>query len=235
MIDTTNINIIDIIAPIWFMTLWLGYSQFADSTKQKNLVNAMQKYRIYWIKNSIRRSERLVDTRIIESLLQSTTFLASTSILIIGGLVAILGYGEKALPIIQSIPFADNTDTKMWITKTTLMLTIFIYSFFKFTWVIRQFNYALVLLLSAPQYNPDEKNLKNKIRNTHRCAEYVHKISTMTSNAGKHFNMGVRSYYFGLVALSWYINSVLFIVMSILVVLVIYRREFISKTLTLLE
>ena len=49
------------------------------------------------------------------------------------------------------------------------------------------------------------------------------------------FNRGVRAYYYGLAALSWFLHPVLFAVVTVWVVAVIYRREFLSYTLELLE
>jgi len=55
------------------------------------------------------------------------------------------------------------------------------------------------------------------------------------SGAVLNFNRGVRAYYFGLAALSWFMHPMLFAAVTIWVVAVVYRREFMSPTLTLLE
>lgn len=225
------IHILDVIAIGIFFSAWFGYSYFARTHTSRNLVNALHRYRIRWMKAMIRRVDRLVDLRILGNLVSTTTFLASTSILIIGGLMALLGYGEKAISILNTLPFRVETTMFMWLVKTSLLLVIFIHSFFKFTWVIRQFNYATVLMVAAPLYKADPKD----IHNTKESARYVHRIANMISNSSAHFNMGVRTYYFGLVALSWYVGPLLLIFLSILVILVLYRREFRSKTLMLLE
>ena len=49
------------------------------------------------------------------------------------------------------------------------------------------------------------------------------------------FNRGMRAYYFGLAALSWFIHPFVFAFATLFVVLVIYRREFKSKTLRMLN
>ncbi len=228
-----TIKLLDLAAFCWFLTVWTVYSyivDFSDCNRQ-TLVNVMHKYRLRWIKSCIKREDRLVDIRIVANLVQTSTFLASTSILIIGGLGAMLGYGEKAIAMLSHMPFAIETSLHMWVIKTLLLLVIFIHSFFKLTWVIRQFNFSTVLIVAAPRYIKGESDLKN----TKESARYVIRISTIISNAGRHFNMGLRSYYFGLVALSWYISPVLFIILSVLVILVLYRREFVSRTLDLLK
>lgn len=227
-----NIEIIDIAALLWFGFLWISYSVFAENKEENNLVKIMHKYRLRWMKQMVRREDRLIDVRIISALMRTTIFFASTSILIIGGLVAVLGYGDKAIHIIADLPFGISANMHMWIIKTMLLLVIFVYSFFKFTWVIRQFNYSSVLVVATPYVDENDEKALEVVKTQ---ARYAVRIATMLTNAGRHFNMGVRSYYFGLVALSWYISPVIFMLLSILVIAVLYRREFMSKTLILLE
>ena len=51
------------------------------------------------------------------------------------------------------------------------------------------------------------------------------------SMAGNQFNYGLRSYYFGLATLAWFITPWLYMVATTIVVLVLYQREFHSKVL----
>ncbi len=51
----------------------------------------------------------------------------------------------------------------------------------------------------------------------------------LISNAGRHFNMGLRAYYFGLAAITWFFHPLFFMAVTMLVVMVIYRREFHSR------
>lgn len=223
---------IDIVALVWFLASWFMYAYFADHTwgDTSNLVKVMHKYRIQWMRQMIKREDRLVDVRIIGHLLQSTTFFASTSILIIIGVFALMNYAERALEIISHIPYAVVTDPYVWVIKTVLLLCIFIFAFFKFTWVLRQFNYATVLIASAPTYQDGDQNMDE----ARKANKYAMKAATMLSNAARHFNTGIRSYYFGLAALAWYMHPVLLIIAATVVVLVLYRREFLSRTLILL-
>ena len=41
----------------------------------------------------------------------------------------------------------------------------------------------------------------------------------------------MRTYYFGLAALSWFVHPYLLVALTVAVVLVVYRREFRSRTL----
>ena len=233
LIMTDFIPIIDLVALLFFVAMWFGYSLFADYDRgnTESLVKAMHRFRLQWAKSMIKREDRFVDLRLIGNLLKTTIFLASTSIFLIVGLVAVMGFANEAVKLSQVFMFMPETTPQMWIGKTMLLLVIFIYSFFKSTWVARQLNYASVLVLAAPKYYPEAKNLDE----VKRESRYVHRITTMLSNASRHFNMAIRAYYFGLVALSWYINPLLLMFMSVLVVLVLYRREFMSRTLIMLS
>ena len=51
----------------------------------------------------------------------------------------------------------------------------------------------------------------------------------------RHFNDGIRAYYFALAELSWFFHPWALMLSTAWVVLVLYRREFHSKALAILE
>jgi uncharacterized membrane protein len=52
------------------------------------------------------------------------------------------------------------------------------------------------------------------------------RLLRVISMAATPFNFGLRAYYFGMTMLAWFVSPWLFMLMSIGVVLVLYRREF---------
>ena len=64
---------------------------------------------------------------------------------------------------------------------------------------------------------------------------YAKMAATIGNLAASHFNRGMRAYYFGLAALTWFIHPWLFIVATTWVVGVLYRREFRSRILRAVE
>ena len=64
-----------------------------------------------------------------------------------------------------------------------------------------------------------------------RTAERVARVVSM---AAHHFNFGIRSYYFALAVLAWFVSPWLFVAAAALVVYVLYRREFHSSALSTL-
>jgi len=56
----------------------------------------------------------------------------------------------------------------------------------------------------------------------------------LSALAGEEFNRGVRAYYFGFAAMTWFISPHHFIGFTIIVLFVLWRREFHSRTLHVL-
>jgi uncharacterized membrane protein len=184
----------------------------------------MHVYRAIWARQMLERDNRMVDTQIIANLMRSASFFASTTMFIIAGLIAVLGAREQAMAVLGELPFAVRSSTLLWDLKVLLLIVVFVYAFFKFTWVFRQYNYSLILVGCAPA--PDRRNQASD-----RIAE---RLASIASSTGRHSNRGIRAYYFGLAALSWFIHPWLFMLLTVWVVLVLYRREFRSRLLGML-
>jgi uncharacterized membrane protein len=212
----------DLIAPVWFLACWIGYTLYADRAGGRpSLMRRMHDYRRLWMTCMLARDNRMVDTQIIANLMRSASFFASTTMFIIAGLIAVLGARDKAMAVLAELPFAVEARPLLWDLKVLLLVVLFVYAFFKFTWAFRHYNYVLILVGAVPA--PDRLTEESQ-----RIAERIARIATST---GRHFNGGLRAYYFGLAALSWFVHPWLFVALTAWVVWVLYRREFRSRLL----
>lgn len=224
----STISSLDYIALCWFAICWHGFSKAADHTEPNQLVlqSLTQRYRYEWMLRMLERGDnRIVDSNLINALMRSVAFFASTSIFIIAGIIAIFGALDTAAAIASDLPFAVPTDKKVFELKLILLLTIFVYSFFKLTWSMRQFNFCAMMIGAAPSHFDDQEEMDS----------YCRKAGLVNVRAGIHFNQGLRAYEFGLAALTWFINAGLFITATTIVLLVLFRREFASKTHEVLQ
>jgi uncharacterized membrane protein len=150
----------------------------------------------------------------IGNLMQSTSFLATTSIFIMGGLVAMLGASDIGRRVVAAFPWSQVPDEVAWEVKIALLLLIFVNAFFELTWALRQFNYGSILLgampVAADAADPRQADAAARVLN----------------RAARHFNKGLRAYYFGLAALAWIIHPAALMLASLLVLRELYRREF---------
>ncbi len=221
-----QIPVSDLVSLVWFLVVWIGYTLFADGGRSRahSLRAVMHAHRLRWMLQMLQRQNRMVDTNILGNLLRGVSFFASTTLLILAGLVTILGATDKAILLIREIPFAAKTTLLLWEVKLLLLIVVFVHAFFKFTWALRQFNYCSILIGAAP--GPAGKPPD---------AEFAGRAADMSTLASKDFNQGLRAYYFGLAALAWFFSPWAFILATTLVAIVLYWREYHSDALQMLE
>jgi uncharacterized membrane protein len=212
----------DLVAPLWFFAVWLGYNWFVDRDRDAdNLSSVMRDYRLLWMRRMLDREVRMVDTQILGNLMRSMSFFASTTMFIIAGLLAVLGARTEAMAVLRELPFTVDTSPVLWDLKILLLVGIFVYAFFKFTWAFRHYNYCLILIGAVPAF--DHLDAESE--------EIAKRAATIATSTGRHFNRGMRAYYFGLAALGWFLHPWIFIALTGWVVLVVYRREHRSNLL----
>ncbi|MEM7193650.1 MAG: DUF599 family protein [Pseudomonadota bacterium] len=220
---------LDWVALGWFFVIWVGYSLLADHSKitDRSITTAVNKKRKQWMEQMLLRDLRMVDTQIMGNLGNGIAFFASTSILIVGGLSAALASGTQAVSILKDLPFASNSSVLGFEAKVLLLIAIFIYAFIKFSWSFRLSNYCSILIGAAPTL-PDGSSMEQ----VSSQAELPARISGLL---GAHFNRGLRSYFFALAVLPWFIHPLGFIASTTLVAVMQYRREFASRSLRFMQ
>ena len=221
------IDLFDVAALLWFFAWWMGYARFAEwrAHRVPSLMSVMSRYRRDWWTHIIERELRMIDTSIVANLANSATFFASTTLLILGGLLALLGTTEKVVEVMRGLPFGARTASQLWEVKILLLVGIFVYAFFKFTWALRQFNFTSILIGAAPKV-PEQAE---------REAAYITRAARLSTAAADSFNYGLRAYYFALAALAWFVSAWFFMGVTAWVVFVLYWREFRSQTLRTLN
>ena len=211
----------------FFVLAWFGYAAYSEQhdRREDSLFMATNKMRLNWMREMLGRENRSVDAIIVGNLTRSFTFFASTSIFIIAALVSMLGYRDRVNGVLEGIPFARLSDGIFWQMKIFLLIIIFVYAFFKFTWSMRQYNYVNMFIGSVPDFRVRKDEHES----------FAQRGAKLTVNAARHFNNGLRAYYFGLAALAWVIHPTLFIAATTWVVYVTHRREFRSATMKILN
>ena len=215
---------LDIAASLFFVLSWAGYAAFAQwrSKAVPTLHNTMDGYRRQWMVRMIERDNRMVDVNIMRNLTRSSQFFASTTMLVLGALIALMGYVQQALDVVSGLPFTVKASQRLLEIKIMLMVLIFVYAFFKFSWAIRQLGFCSTLIGAAPKQPKD---------NPEQYAADINRLAAVTSYAGTNFNDGLRAYYFALAAMTWFLHPYLMLIATAWVVYVLYHREFESRTL----
>lgn len=225
--NVIDLSQLDIAAISWLFLCWAGYNLYTDflGRAKGNLIGTMAKQREAWMLMMLGRENRMLDLQVVRNLNRTTIFFASTSILIVAGLITVLGATDKAIRIVANVPIVSELSAFGWELRLVLLVLVFVYAFFKFVWSIRQLSYCSVMIGGmAPSTEIDEA-----------CRAGASCIANLATLSAIHFNRGVRAYYFAMAMLAWFIHPVALMITASWVVIVLYRREFRSRTLTLLK
>ncbi len=212
---------LDVVALLWFFLLWAGYNLTVDWLLQRplGLNQHMGLVREAWMAAMIKRDDRVIDSILIGHLIHSVTFFASTTMLLVAALVGVLAAVSQTFEAVMGLSFTIKTAKPLFELKLLLLTGIFVYAFFKFTWSLRQYNYACALVGATPAGVAPGRH------------------SGLSGPAGRvltlaviNFNGGLRAYYFALAVLSWLVHPLLFMIVSAWMLLVLVRRQLRSRT-----
>jgi uncharacterized membrane protein len=212
----------DIAAVAFFALEWTVYAITLEHTAygRDSLSARMHIYREVWVRNLLNREARMVDMQIMASLQNGTAFFASTSLIAVGGALALLRSTNDALAVLGALPVDLTPSPALWEVKCVGLILIFIYTFFKFAWAYRLFNYVAILFGAMP---PAAQ------RDTPAAEAHVLRTTRLFEAAGRHFNRGQRAFFFALGYLGWFVSPWVLFMTTAAVVIVIWRRQFASR------
>lgn len=220
----------DWLALLGFFGLWVGYAWFArmGSQRQQTLLSSTNQLRHLWMIQATARDPRMLDGVITQNLSTTPSFFSSTSIIIIGGLFALLGTTDKAAELVREIPFAQPTPLLVFEFKVLVLIGIFVYAFFRFSWSMRQYTFVALCIGAMPPPEAFESGVHDRQLTAERAGRLV-------GAAAETFNDGLRAYYFSFAAMAWFFSPLALVLATTLVVVILYRREFKSEVLEVLR
>lgn len=206
----------DLAALAFLAVVWLVVSWRIEhpGAARPSVTVMMAEYRRRWMEVFLTRSVRIFDSQILGTLRQGTSFFASTSLLAIGGVLALIGNPAPLADVAAGIT-AEAEPVLLWQLRMVPVLILVSHAFLKFVWAHRLFGYCSVLMASVPEGGEGEE----AARRSRMAAE-------MNIRAAMNFNRGLRSLYFAIGAVAWLVGPVPLIVATIVVAWVLWSREF---------
>ena len=220
---------VDWAAVVVFFCAWVGYAKFSrqrDGARQ-SVLGATNAIRRQWMVQTTYREVRVIDGVVVQNLSTSPSFFASTTILIIGGLLALLST-DKANELVRELPFAARTTALIFDMKVMLLVGIFVHAFFRFTWSMRQYTFGALLVAAAPEA---ERFVAEGLSRD----AFADKAGRIVGLAAETFNDGLRAYYFSVAAIGWFFSPLVFMLATAGVIYILYQREFHSDVLDVLN
>lgn len=212
----------DVLAGVFVFLAWLGVGSWVEDRKgRKSASTLMVAQRMGWMRQMARREPRILDGNLLTGLQQGASFFASTTLLGLGGVLAMLSQADRLAEVTHALPLSVPTSPDGLRLRLVAPAFFICYAFFKFAWAQRLFGYCAVLIGAVPDWDAARE------AEILAAAERAGRVNCL---AARSFNRGLRSMYFTLGSLAWLIGPLALVLASAAVVLMIHRREYHSES-----
>jgi uncharacterized membrane protein len=217
---SARLSLPDLIAVVMLFVAWLGIGWMTERPPvgRPSVSVLMVRFRREWMRHFVGRDNRIFDGNILASLREGTAFFASACMIATGGLLALIGNGERLRGIAREFEIEGLASTGY---EMRLLVTMFfvVNAFLKFVWAHRLFGYCAVMMASVPNRPDDPTALQRAMQ-----------AADLNITAARNFNAGLRSVYFALGSLTWLAGPWGLMTGTAVVVFVTWRREFASTS-----
>lgn len=212
------LSVYDIGALSFLIVAWLitGWAIEHPPARRPSVTKIMSENRRAWMRVFVDRDPRIFDSQIMSSLRQGTSFFASTCILAIGGVLALISNTEPLQGVAVEVGALELPVILLQV-KLAIVALLLTNGFLKFVWSNRVFGYCAVMMAAVPNDPKDP------------TADHIAgQAADLNIRAAINFNRGLRSLYFALGALAWLIGATPLIIGTCAVIWTVMSREFAS-------
>lgn len=202
--------------------MWIGWRIENPAPGRPSVAMVMDDFRRGWMYEMVTREPRMFDAQVVASMRQGSTFFASTTMIAIGGGLALLGNTERLSGVAQDLAIG-SAPALVWEIKILITLIFLSNAFLKYVWAHRLFGYCAVLMAAVPNDPNDPQAYPRAMQAAEICV-----------TAARSFNRALRATYFALASIAWILGPVALIIGTVVTVGVLYRREFASHSRSIL-
>lgn len=198
--------------------IFLRYKIRHEPTYTVQAVNRIA--RTAWVETIMQNDKNAVLA--VQTLRNSTmaaTFLASTAVLMIIGVLTLTEQGEKLEAAWHTLNVVGAINPVVWMVKLIFLLLDLFVAFFSFSMSIRIFNHVGYLINVPLSLN-------------HKMITPAH-VATHLNRAGRFYSLGMRAYYFLVPLVFWLFGPHFMLVSTIGLLMVLYRIDRAPKIMAL--
>ena len=146
LLDPLDFAAVGTIVVCWFLIGWMIEHPGA---RRPSVTILMSERRRDWMKVFVTRDPRIFDSQILGGLRQGTAFFASTCLLAIGGVLALVGNTAPLQGVAAEVSEMP-VPVLIWQLKLGLVALFLTNAFLKFVWANRVFGYCAVMMAAVP-------------------------------------------------------------------------------------
>jgi len=169
-----------------------------------------------WVQNIMSDpSQRILGVQTLRNSTMAATFLASTAVLLIMGVLSLSGQADKLADSWHMLNISGSRHPGLWIVKLLLLTADFFVAFFSFAMSVRLFNHVGYQVTLPPDLRPSSVGPEQVARHLNR--------------AGAYYSIGMRAYFLSVPLVFWLFAPRLMAAASLVLVVVLYHMDRIPR------
>lgn len=210
------------IAAFLACALMLGaYHLFLHRKVQRNPAYTVQAVNVIartaWVESVMAGGKDILAVQTLRNSTMAATFLASTAVLLIMGVLTLSGQGDKLDSTWHVLNAIGAKHSEIWLTKLLLMLLDLFVAFFSFSMSIRIYNHVGYMI--------------NVPLSAERKALSPRHVAVHLNRAGHFYSVGMRAYYFLVPLVFWLFGPHFMLLATAALIYVLYLLDRAPKVL----
>lgn len=206
----------DLIGFILSVLILVTYNLFINYKTKKNPEYTVQAVNVIartaWVESIMNDSgKEVLAVQTLRNSTMAATFLASTAVLLIIGVLTLSSQGDKMESTWHALNIVGAKHADLWLTKLLLILLDLFVAFFSFTMAVRVFNHVGYLINV-----PLNRNFKMI------CPAHV---AVHLNRAGRFYSIGMRAYYTVVPLVFWLFGPHFMLLSTVVLVIVLYQLD----------
>ena len=186
--------------------LYLAYKVKNRPTYTVQAVNRIA--RTAWVETIMNERRDILAVQTLRNSTMAATFLASTAVLLIIGVLTLSGQAANLNTTWHSLNVLGATHNSIWLIKLLVLLSDLFAAFFCFSMSIRIFNHV-GFMINVP------------LTMNHKMISPQH-VALHLNRAGKFYSIGMRAYYFTVPMVFWLFGPHFMVASTIMLIFVLY-------------
>jgi uncharacterized membrane protein len=206
---------IDLLAFVACAGLLLGYHFFLRAKLRRNPTYTLQALnnlaRAAWVENVMAERRDILAVQTLRNSTMAASFLASTAVLLILGVLTLSAQGDKLGDTWHSLNLLGTKEPALWLAKLLMMTADLFVAFFSFALSVRVYNHV-GYLINVP------------LAAGHHAISPSH-VAELLNRGGRYYSYGQRAFYFLVPLVFWLFGPHLMAVATIGLIAMLYHVD----------
>jgi uncharacterized membrane protein len=167
--------------------------------------------RTAWVARIMKDGEGILAVQTLRNSTMAATFLASTAVLLIIGVLTLSEQGDRFGSTWHALNLFGARQPELWLTKLLALLLDLFVAFFAFSMSIRVFNHV-GYMINVPHGRG------------HKAISPAH-VAAHLNRAGRFYSAGMRAYYFLVPLVFWLFGPHFMLLATLALIVVLYKID----------